>query len=247
MSAALGVFSNLNGEDRGIPMALGEETASRHDLRTPFGRLKAYFLLLFADHGILRLFYNLPTPITPQMYRSSQPAPRQIRKLAKQRGFKTIINLRGTSDTSYHALEKAACEKHGVTLVDFQVRSRDVPSKVQLHAARELFEQIEYPALMHCKSGADRAGLMSALYVLIKEKRPVEDALQQLSWRYGHWRQAKTGVLDYFLEQYRDYNAKTPIDFFDWVDNVYDPVKVKSEFMAGFLPSLIVDRILRRE
>ena len=100
---------------------------------------------------------------------------------------------------------------------------------------------------MHCKSGADRAGLMSALYVLIKEKRPVEEALQQLSWRYGHWRQAKTGVLDYFLEQYRDYNAKTPIDFFDWVDNVYDPVKVKSEFMAGFLPSLIVDRILRRE
>ena len=48
--------------------------------------------------------------------------------------------------------------------------------------------------MMHCKSGADRAGLMSALYLLIVEKRPAREAAQQLAWKYGHVRQAKTGL-----------------------------------------------------
>ena len=33
-----------------------------------------------------------------------------------------------------------------------------------LTRARELFRTIEYPVLIHCKSGADRAGMMAVLY-----------------------------------------------------------------------------------
>ena len=53
-------------------------------------------------------------------------------------------------------LERAACERHGIKLVNFQVRSRAAPSKQELRAIRELFDRVEYPMLMHCKSGADR-------------------------------------------------------------------------------------------
>ena len=74
-----------------------------------------------------------------------------------------------------------------------------------LYAARDLFNTIEMPALMHCKSGADRAGLMAALYLLIHRKRPVAEAMQQLSFRYLHVRQAKTGMLDSFFEAYAPY------------------------------------------
>ncbi len=38
--------------------------------------------------------------------------------------------------------------------------------------ARALFDRIEYPALFHCKSGADRVGLMAALYLFFKEASP---------------------------------------------------------------------------
>ena len=69
-----------------------------------------------------------------------------------------------------------------------------------LCVARDLFNSIEKPALMHCKSGADRAGLMAALYVLIHCKKPVAEAMKQLSLRYLHVRQAKTGMLDSFLK-----------------------------------------------
>ena len=33
-----------------------------------------------------------------------------------------------------------------------------------------MFETIEYPAVMHCKSGADRAGIMAALYLILKKE-----------------------------------------------------------------------------
>lgn len=215
-------------------------------LNDPFDRLKARTRMLVADHGIFRYIYNLPKPIDEIMWRSAQPTPGQLRAI-RDRGIRTVINLRGPNTTSSYLLEREACEKLGLKLIDFRIRSRDVPSKDELYAARDLFNTIATPALMHCKSGADRVGLMSALYLLIHRNRPVEEALGQLSLRFGHFRQAKTGVLDFFLEEYRDYNAKTPISFFDWVDTVYDPDDVKARFMAGFWPSLLVDTILRRE
>lgn len=227
-------------------MSNNADTPSRHDLESFGGRVKTHFLYLFADHGIFRFFLNRPTSIDGQMYRSSQPSPGQIADLAKK-GFKTIINLRGTFDTSFYVLEKEACAAHGLRLVTLRARSRDVPSKEVIHEAKALFNEIEYPALLHCKSGADRAGLMSALYLMLHKGVHVNEAKQQLSWRFGHWRQAKTGLLDHFLEAYEAYDRTKPTPFLTWVDDVYDPVTLKSQFMDSFLPSLIVDKILRRE
>jgi hypothetical protein len=100
--------------------------------------------------------------------------------------------------------------------------------------------------LMHCKSGADRAGLMAALYVLIHCKKPAAEAIKQLSLRYLHVRQAKTGMLDSFFEAYAPYEAQG-MAFFDWVDTIYDPQALHDEFMARPWAEKLVDGILRRE
>ncbi len=55
---------------------------------------------------------------------------------------------------------------------------------------------------MHCKSGADRAGIMSVLYRHYRLGLPIEEALEQLSFKYLHIKQGKTGVLDYTFERY---------------------------------------------
>ncbi len=222
-------------------------TDSDYDaLRQPAGRLRAYANLLLSDHGMFRLFYNRPHRLSDEMWRSAQPSPKDL-KLLRDRGIRTIINLRGPSPQSFYALEAAKCEKLGLDLVDFRMRSRDLPSREQLHDVRKLLDQIAYPALMHCKSGADRAGLMSALYMMIRKGAPVETALKQLSVRFGHFRHANTGILDFMLERYRDDNRQAPIDFFDWVDTRYDPAALRSEFKAGFWPNLLVDKVLGRE
>ena len=101
--------------------------------------------------------------------------------------------------------------------------------------------------LMHCKSGADRAGLMSVLYRYLKEGVPLEIAKKELSWRFGHIRQADTGILDYFFERYLLDTAERPMSFFDWVDNVYDPVELRKSFKAKGWANQLVNNILRRE
>ena len=68
-----------------------------------------------------------------------------------------------------------------------------------------------------------------------------------MSLKYGHIKQADTGVLDYFFERYITYNRETPIDFFDWVETVYDPVEVRNTFRANGLANRLVNSILRRE
>jgi len=201
--------------------------------------------LMLKDHGVLRLAWHNLHQIDTQMWRSNQPTPGRVEQAAKA-GIKTIINLRGPRNDGGWKLEAEACKKANITLIDFTARSRAAPDKEMLYGARDLFHSTEKPALMHCKSGADRAGLMAALYVLIHCKKPVAEAMKQLSFRYLHVRQAKTGMLDSFFEAYAPYEAQGTA-FFDWVDNIYDPQALHDEFMARPWAEKLVDGILRRE
>ncbi len=215
-------------------------------VRGRFARFMEHFDLVAVDHGIFRAVYLNRHKVDDRVWRSAQPAPHHLRRFA-QMGVRTVINLRGPRDCGSYRLEREACERLGIRMVDFKMQSRGAPTPESLHAARALFETVDYPILMHCKSGADRVGLMSALYLLLRKERPLEEAAGQLSLRFGHIRQADTGVLDYFLESYREYDAKTPIAFLDWVDRVYDPGALKVEFRVSAGANLLVNRILRRE
>lgn len=217
------------------------------DLATDEGRRRARNELIWGDHGFLRMRFRNLHQISPEMWRSNQPSPEQIEAHARERGIATIINLRGVSSRGYYLLEKEACEAHGVDLVDFQVFSRDTPTVETILGARSLFESIRYPALMHCKSGADRAGIMSVFYMLFRQGLPLDEATGQLSFKYLHVKQGKTGMLDYFFEAYRRFNEQTPKAFIDWVREDYDRHAVKAEFLATFESRLNIDRLLGRE
>ncbi|MEJ2118508.1 MAG: sulfur transferase domain-containing protein [Alphaproteobacteria bacterium] len=141
-----------------------------------------YVDLILIDHGIFRLLYANRHRLSPKAWRSSQPAPLDIRILAR-RGVKTIVNLRGDRDCGSYRLETTACDRRGIKLVNFSVKSRQAPDIQTFHDAKALFETLEYPILLHCKSGADRAGLMSTLYMMFVEGCPVAEAKRQLSWK----------------------------------------------------------------
>ena len=201
---------------------------------------------LFVDHGIVRLVYLNKVKIGDAAWRAAQPGPHHLKAFAAD-GIKTIVNLRGPRVCGSYWLEQKACRELGLTLVDCQMRSRAAPNREELRRARDLFDRIEYPMLMHCKSGADRAGLMSALYCHTKLGEPIEKAMQQLSWRYGHIRQADTGILDHFFEEYLRYAKVQPITFWDWVETVYDPEVVTKSFQSNGFASRVLSGILRRE
>ncbi len=215
-------------------------------LRRTLGGPATYFDMLFIDHGIFRILYINKHRISDQAWRSAQPAPFHIRDMARQ-GVRTIVNLRGDRLCGSYWLEQRACAEAGIRLVNFQVRSRAAPTREELRGAIELFDRIEYPMLMHCKSGADRAGLMSVLYRHFREGEPIAEAKQELALKFGHIRQADTGVLDYFFERYLEDNARNPMPFLEWVETVYDPDELRRSFRAKGWANRLVDTVLRRE
>ena len=216
------------------------------DLNNPSDRKQAYRDLYWGDHGFLRLRFANRHDIGGGMYRENQPSPKRIAQLAAE-GIKTIINLRGESPKGFYWLEKEACEQHGIKLINFRMYSRDVHSVEAILGARDLFESICYPAVMHCKSGADRTGIMGVLYKHFKMGEPISEAMEQLSLKYLHIKQGKTGMLDFFFNEYLKYAEHTPVSFIDWVETVYDPADVKARFMAQWSGNPITELILRRE
>lgn len=220
---------------------------TKFDLTTAGGRWHATAHHLWHDHAYLRLAFSNAHWISNELVRTNQPWPFQLRTWA-DRGIRTVINLRGGFETSFRAMEVDACRRLGLELVDFVIASRDVPSKEKVLGARELFGTVRYPALMHCKSGADRAGIMAVLYKHFREGQPIRQAVEQLSPRYLHVKAGLTGVLDYIFERYLEEAEPGGLSFVEWVESpAYDPEKLKADFRATWWGSTLTERLLKRE
>jgi protein tyrosine/serine phosphatase len=216
------------------------------DLSTTRGRLATYAHHIWYDHAYLRLASSNAHWISDELVRANQPWPFQV-KAWRDRGIKTIVNLRHGVD-AHHILEQEACDRYGVKLVYFVVFSREAPSVGQVLGAKQLFDEIEYPAMMHCKSGADRAGVMSVLYMHFRQKKPISEAIRQLDVKFGHMRAGLTGVLDYAFERYIHDVEPLGISYEDWVKSPeYDPAAIKHDFKAQWWGTLLTEKILRRE
>ena len=214
-------------------------------LETGWQRFRAWAHLLLNDHGIFRLIYLNEHRLSQNFIRAAQPAPHDIRRW-KRAGVRTIVNLRGGRENGAWQLEKDACQRAGLELREFVLRSRGAPERAAVLAAKPLLEQLEGPAVFHCKSGADRAGFMAALQVLINGGT-ADDALQQLSPRYGHFRFAKTGILDHFIEAYKREGEAKGVPFLAWAERIYDPAALEASFKPKLISGLIADTLLRRE
>ena len=82
------------------------------------------------DHAVLRRFWTNRGTVAEGVYRSNQPSPRMIARLADE-GIRTIVNLRGPSHFGSYALEREACERHGITLIDFRLYSAACPARTR--------------------------------------------------------------------------------------------------------------------
>lgn len=166
--------------------------------------------------------------IAPDVWRSNHPTPRRFDRLAAM-GIRTIVSLRGSGTAPWALLEQEACARLGISLETVALQSRAAPPKAELQKLIALFRRVEKPLLIHCKSGADRAGLASAIYLLVIEQRPLAQARRMLSWRYIHLRWTKTGVLDLLLDTYQ---ASGEPDFERWLEHDYDAAALQAAFKA---------------
>ncbi|WP_029408102.1 protein-tyrosine-phosphatase [Thiomicrorhabdus sp. Milos-T2] len=217
-------------------------------LNTFWKRTKAHLHAWFVDHEIIRSLYRNFYKLSNKAFRSSHPSPAFIKKLHQKHGVKTILSMRGADLSGAYILEKEACNKYGITLINHPMSSRSLPDVDRILQAKSILENAEKPILLHCKSGADRAGMMSVFYKLFIEEEPIEEALKQLSMKYGHFRWADTGKLDYFFDSFLEYRTQNPdTEFLDWLENHYDKTKLEHEFHSSGWANIVVNKILHRE
>jgi protein tyrosine/serine phosphatase len=209
-------------------------------------RRAAWIDFLFVDFGILRLFWKNFARVGQHALRMNQPFPGDIDK-AQAQGIKTIVTARHDPRHGGNALVMERAEALGLDYVTFPLFSREAPTREVLLSAPAFFAGIHYPALFHCKSGADRAGFLSALYLVVMENVPVRVAKDQLSWRFLHFSASKTGVLDAVFAAYLKDQPGEAKPFLDWVRDDYDRETLMAQFRAGGVSDFIERVVLRRE
>jgi protein tyrosine/serine phosphatase len=222
------------------------DTIYKGDLATKRGRRNAWIDALFIDHAIFRLVWTNFAAVEPGvLYRSNHPTPGNLAAFTRKFGLKSLINLRGQAKNGSDALSRDTAQRLGLDFYDMAFESRGVPHRDRILRYADIIAHMRGPALIHCKSGADRAGLAAGLFVLIRGGT-VEAALKQLSLRFGHIKQAKTGILDEFFRLYqRTGEGKKP--FLDWVREDYDENALRAAFKAGKVAEFINAAVLRRE
>jgi protein tyrosine/serine phosphatase len=210
------------------------------------GRARAWNDSLFVDHAVFRLVWtNFHEVVPGKVYRCNHPTPARLRRAARLLGLRTLVNLRGHRRCGSDALSRDAARRLGLAHVDMAFESRGAPHRDRILRFAGLYQSLAFPMLMHCKSGADRAGLASGLVVLF-EGGTAQQALAQLSWRYGHFRRSRTGILDAFFLRYQA-EAEGRLPFLTWVETEYDEARLKQDFTASALSSFLNDQVLGRE
>jgi protein tyrosine/serine phosphatase len=199
------------------------------DISTPPGRRRAFWHFHVSDHGVLRVLWTNLFEIAPGVWRSNQPSAKRLGRYHRM-GIRTILNLRGRDRYSFYLFEREAAARLGIEMIDLKIYARALMPAGTMLELLDIFDRIERPFVMHCKSGADRAGLASALWLLHVEGRPAAEAQRQLHWRYAHLKSTRTGILDHMLQAYADDCARAPMPIRAWLESRYDPVALTRSF-----------------
>ena len=122
-----------------------------------------------------------------RMYRSRQLDKAELIHYIKTYQIRSIVNLRGVNTGSeWYQDEMRVAQEFGVMHHDFDISANRDVSDEDLNAIISIIRAAPKPLLLHCKSGADRTGLIAAVYQYTLGGRSAEEAASQLSIWYGH-------------------------------------------------------------
>lgn len=111
--------------------------------------------------------------ITDYLYRSEQPTEEGMKNLKKM-GIKTVINLR-----AFHSdLDKT--KKAGLLNEELSVKTWHIEDEDVIRVLRIIRKRENGPFLMHCWRGADRLGVICAMFRIVEQGWTKDEAIQEM-------------------------------------------------------------------
>lgn len=184
----------------------------------------------------IKITDNFDTVIPGLVYRSGQLSPESLESQIAVHHLRSIINLRGSNPAQpwWHD-ERAVAARLGVHHYDLSVESVLPPRADELAPLVRLLGFCDKPVLVHCQSGIDRSGVVSAISLLLLDpKATPTTAQEQLGLLYHHhlWWRESVRPHQAFLESYQDWlnqHGYSPCGqrFSHWAQHVYcSPVQL---------------------
>jgi protein tyrosine/serine phosphatase len=149
--------------------------------------------------GVLQYEGNLHAVSAGTLYRSAQLSKTETRWAVREYRIKSVLNLRGAHEgQAWYDDEIAASGELGLAHFDYPLSSKRFVTSQQIEEILDIVRKAPKPLLIHCKSGADRSGLVAALYRYSETGASAKEADRELSLFYGHfpYLTSRSGAMD---------------------------------------------------
>lgn len=120
------------------------------------------------------------------LYRSSQLPPIALRRICRNNGIQTIINLRSPGDLTRDpkaVAEQQFAKEAGIQFINLPYNTLG-PDATFERALKVIQDASNQPVLVHCAGGKERAGVIVAAYRITVQGWSAERALEEMK-SYG--------------------------------------------------------------
>lgn len=207
-----------------VPAALPQSRSPRRRTLSRLALLAAILALAIPGSLLLRpwLDGNVGVLDPGLVIRAAQPTT-QLARLIKDNHLESILNLRGGSPRDpWYVAEVHTAQASGVDFFDLPLSPTRRPTRADLLRLIDVLDRCSYPLLIHCKAGADRTGLASAIYLMTRKGESPREAARAFTLFHSHVPLFGTEHLHEPLEEYAEWLdsqklAHTAQRFRDWV------------------------------
>ena len=173
-------------------------------------RLKIFITLLILILALAGgyIFYvvdqgNFHSITEGEAYRSAQLDRNKLEYYIRRYNIKSILNLRGQNpDLDWYREEIIVSAANRIKHYDIALSSTKEPTENDVKQLTEIFREAPRPILIHCEAGADRSGLVAAMWKVIVDQESKPEAEEQLSIFYGHVPLGGRDAMDRFFQNW---------------------------------------------
>lgn len=129
--------------------------------------------------------------LSGELCRGAQPSAEGCRELARM-GVRTVVNLRETGS------DRLALRGTGLRYAHIRVNPSHIDEPEAIAFLKLFDDTANLPAFVHCQKGSDRTGIVCALYRVVRQGWPADEAVKELP-RFGY-HEVWVGLLEYLRD-----------------------------------------------